>query len=294
MFAEYKKALYFGDEVNYTTFNASKGVYRIECWGAMGYKGGCGGYVSGYIEFEVDTVLHLYIGGIGTDKQENFSFNGGGPGQRGGGGATDIRIEGGNWDSFESLKTRIIVAGGVGGSDWDTDIPEKGGAAGGLQGFASLYNQGQGGTQTEGGAGLVNGSFGKGGGTSETSSYGNGCGGSGYFGGGSSNISYLFGGGGGSSFISGHEGCDAILSNSTESNIIMSGQSVHYLNYRFYHTDMIDGNSYMPSPKGGYENGHCSYGSIRIHSVQKVTCNNNNLISILNRIHLLTLCWIML
>ena len=32
-----------------------------------------------------------------------------------GGGATDIRLISGNWDSFESLKSRIMVAGGSSG-----------------------------------------------------------------------------------------------------------------------------------------------------------------------------------
>ena len=83
----------------------------------------------------------------------------------------------------------------------------------------------------------------------------------------------MFGGGGGSSFISGHEGCNAILGNSTENNIEMSNQSIHYLGYRFFHTDMIDGNSLMPSPEGNKETGHCTYGAIRIHSVKEVTCD---------------------
>ena len=36
------------------------------------------------------------------------------------------------------------------------------------------------------------------------------------------------GGADGSSFISGHNGCDAIKEESTENNIIHTGQSVHY------------------------------------------------------------------
>jgi hypothetical protein len=53
------------------------------------------------------------------------------------------------------------------------------------------------------------------------------------------------GGGGGSSFISGHEGCDAIDEQSTEQNIIHTGQSIHYSGYYFTNTLMIDGNGYQ-------------------------------------------------
>lgn len=50
--------------------------------------------------------------------------------------------------------------------------------------------------------------------------------------------------GSGSSFISGHEGCDAIAQNSTEGNITHTGQSVHYSQYKFTNTVMIDGEGY--------------------------------------------------
>ena len=47
-----------------------------------------------------------------------------------------------------------------------------------------------------------------------------------------------------SSFISGHNGCDAISETSVESNIIHTGQSVHYSGYKFVDTIMIDGRGY--------------------------------------------------
>ena len=50
--------------------------------------------------------------------------------------------------------------------------------------------------------------------------------------------------GGGSSFISGHNGCDAIKEESTEDNIIHTGQSIHYSGLYFTDTVMIDGNGY--------------------------------------------------
>ena len=49
---------------------------------------------------------------------------------------------------------------------------------------------------------------------------------------------------GGSSFISGHAGCNAISESSTSSNIIHTGQSIHYSNYKFEKTTMIDGAGY--------------------------------------------------
>ena len=52
------------------------------------------------------------------------------------------------------------------------------------------------------------------------------------------------GGADGSSFISGHNGCDAIKEESTENNIIHTGQSVHYSGMYFTDTVMIDGEGY--------------------------------------------------
>lgn len=55
--------------------------------------------------------------------------------------------------------------------------------------------------------------------------------------------------GGGSSFISGHEGCDAIKEESTENNIIHTGQSIHYSGLYFTNTLMIDGEGYRWTDK---------------------------------------------
>ena len=151
---------------------------------------------------------------------------------------------------------------------------EIGGAGGGLEGFPSFYNKGQGGTQTQGGFGLGKGQFGFGGSRDDISQNGNGAGGGGYFGGGTSNVSYLYGGGGGSSFISGHAGCNAIDKDANDiNNMTMTGQSIHYSTYRFYHTTIIDGKSQMPSPtNSSTETGHCSGGAIRITRLEYATC----------------------
>ena len=80
-----------------------------------------------------------------------------------------------------------------------------------------------------------------------------GFGGGGYYGG--TSYPYAFAGSGGSSYISGHEGCNSIDSQSTESNIIHTGNSIHYSGIVFYSTQMISGNETMPLP-----NSQSSYG----------------------------------
>uniref|UniRef100_UPI00203D7231 glycine rich domain-containing protein n=1 Tax=Odoribacter lunatus TaxID=2941335 RepID=UPI00203D7231 len=191
---------------------------------------------------------------------------------RNGGGATDIRLIKGEWNNFNSLKSRIIVAGGGGGSDYYNSYGSNGGAAGGLNGYSGNYHRkiynysytvAEGGSQTSGGKGGIgiskgkSGSFGMGGCRTEHSaggSYGSG-GGSGYYGGGYGhfNNGIVGSGAGGSSFISGHSGCDAISASSTSSNIIHTGQSIHYSGVSFTNTVMIDGAGYKwTTAKGSY------------------------------------------
>ena len=183
-------ALYYGNEAKYYEYYAAKGIYKIECWGAKGYdadsSGGCGGYVSGIIKFDEPISLYVYPGGEGTYHQSVHSFNGGGTSQCGGGGGSDVRLIGRNWDDFESLKSRIIVAGGGGGKDGN-DIS---GAGGGIEGLRSVNGRGQGGTQTSGGkSSYGTGTFGIGGsnnrisGSENSDNDGCGAGGGGFFGG---------------------------------------------------------------------------------------------------------------
>ena len=73
--------------------------------------------MKGIIQLTKPRTFYLYIGEYGKGEYSyEYSFNGGGIGQYGGGGATDIRLDPGNWSSFDSLKSRIIVAAGGGGS----------------------------------------------------------------------------------------------------------------------------------------------------------------------------------
>lgn len=236
---------------NYQTFIVPcTGEYRIELWGASGkytsYTAapGKGGYVSGYIDLNKDTKLYVYVGESGNITSSNYnvmSFNGGGYTHSTssyygrGGGATDVRLVDGTWNNFESLKSRIIVAGG--GGSGHNSAENIGGNAGGL---TSYFGNGSGGgtvaTQTSGYA------FGYGGPGLAGQAYS--ASGGGYYGGKSSTTQPCTLSAGGSSFISGHAGCNAISESSTSSNIIHTGQSIHYSNYKFEKTNMIDGAGY--------------------------------------------------
>ena len=268
----------------------------MECWGAqagpgrsnngVNQNGGKGGYVKGHISLGNQNQLYVYVGSQGDTPKINDSgrtyekatggWNGGGAGDYdhsddecsgGGGGATDIRTVNGNWDNFNSLKSRIMVAGaGGGGGGW---AGETGGHAGGLTGVDSdwIINKNipiTHGNQTSG--------YKLGIGEDGVHVYGNqdvGGGGGGYYGGCSYHGDRISGiddysGGGGSSFISGHSGCNAINQNSTSTKITHTGQPNHYSGYVFTNTVMKAGNEVMPSPTGGTETGHSGNGYCKI------------------------------
>lgn len=251
------------------------GIYQIELWGASGggdsdithgSHGGRGGYVSGLIKLEKNTILFVYVGGQGGRKGVSLwkgGWNGGGdsgsyPGG-GGGGATDIRI-GPSPDRALTADTddpRIMVAGAGGGSD------DLGGSLGG-------GNDGSGGVGGgwEGGYGYIDGSLtslqcakpgeqhdgyqpGVGESVYDKTSTDWGAGGGGWYGGhGSRNING--GGAGGSSFISGVEDC------------IVSGKGVSFIDGM-----TISGSESMLSPEGETEIGHFGDGYARIRLVTK-------------------------
>lgn len=242
------------------------------------YQGGLGGYTSGLISLEENQTLYIYVGGFPSSYEGGY--NGGAKGgtgddgkYTGGGGATDIRINNGNWNDFDSLKSRIMVAAGGAGTGYYSSESILGGSGGGLNGSVGNIKScddsldmnhiiATAGTQNKGGLGCQNcrkasGNTGNGYfGYSTIIGYGYGTGGgSGYYGGGtggdtSCNVSS---GAGGSSFISGHNGCDAIKKESTEDNIIHTGESIHYSGLYFTNTVMIDGNGYnWTSEKGDY------------------------------------------
>ena len=91
------------------------GWYKIELWGGAAKnvdatvesENGRGAYTSGIIYLAENTHLYFQIGSIGgtagTKNNTTSSY---------GGGATDVRLVGGNWNSTEGLNSRIMVAAG--------------------------------------------------------------------------------------------------------------------------------------------------------------------------------------
>ncbi|MGN0537340.1 MAG: glycine rich domain-containing protein, partial [Acutalibacteraceae bacterium] len=278
------------EEFDYTgnvqTFTAPKdGYYNIECWGASGGNtkhstqeitvfGGKGAYTQGLIYLNKGTTLYIYVGGQASDDSNatEAGWNGGGKENdiynqaRSGGGATDIRLvedttSANGWSDFDSLKSRIMVAAGGGGSaiantNYTTYVG-NGGDGGTLEGLISnnlgSYAQnyyGTGATQTSAGYAINNSSLGLGGfgyGGNGSTSMGGGQsagGGGGYYGGGGAG--YCAPGGGGSSFISGYNGCNAISESSTSTNIVPTGQAVHYSGKYFVNGVMKAGNESTP------------------------------------------------
>ena len=248
-----------------------KGVYKFEAWGAAGGYFNCnfdkferkgrGAYVNGVIHLKEGTTFFVYVGEIGESHNASFNGNHASKASLAGGGATDFRLQDGDWYNICSLKSRIMVAAGGGGNDC-----VAGGDGGTFEGLPpepfkndqyQLQNP-TGGTQDRGGSGGRlsddykyghNGEFGVGGlgDSSDTVNGkpdGGGGGGGGYYGGGG--ISLWGGGGGGSSFVSGHYGCNAIDGNSDD--IIPSNQPFHYSGLYFESSQMIAGDSIMPNP----------------------------------------------
>ena len=265
------------------------GSYRMECWGAQGggnsfYPGGKGSYTKGTITIEANKAFYIVVGqngsneGIIFNNGSEYSPHGATGGAWSGGGSTDIRftIHPEEWDNFDFRKSRIMVAASGGGSI-SYALPQNGKPGGTLNGFAGT-------TKTDGimdGEAATFGTQIKGG-LNGTGSYArrfpnyigfgyipvsnndmNGAG-NGYYAGGKGNHGNCTVGVGatGSCFISGYPGCDAIKELSTENAIAHTGQPNHYSGLVFTDTEMIDGQSRMPSPFGGTDEiGHSGDGA---------------------------------
>lgn len=207
---------YTGNEQIFTA--PFDGTYKVEVWGAQGgvkiaggtSTTGYGGYSVGYISLVKDTSLYVNVGGAGLTTSSASTilaggYNGGGKGysysdNRGGasgGGATHIATVSGILSTLSSLREKIlIVAGGGGGSDQCCNGYSKTpGSGGGYQGVDGFYISGSvsGATQTSGGVGNYNGSFGQGGNCESNDCAG---GGGGYFGGGANKAGGGYGSGG--------------------------------------------------------------------------------------------------
>ena len=297
------------------TFSAPEvATYKVECWGAQGggnssYSGGNGGYASGNLTLSTSRQLYIYVGQQGEsfdtktvttsywyssgDGGINFEncgisntviYNNGGYAVqiRGmwnypGGGSTDIRVTNGNWNDFNSLKSRIMVASSGGGAI-TYFYSFSGVAAGTINGKNGIQN-GEDGITAQAGTQNKKGNDGTGRHMNSNSNLGFGVvqyvkismggSGNGYYCGGLGNHGYSTTGTGatGSSFISGYPGCNAISENSTENNIVHTGQPNHYSGYVFSNAVMKAGNESMPSPSGGTETGHSGNGCAIITQV---------------------------
>ena len=274
-----------------------KGKIKMECWGASGGYGkvysqatystkvGLGAYVAGEItSLPKGKNLYVYVGGAGGSvtvdntaittsypSPPTGGWNGGGNGTHdtdaspdvagAGGGATDIRLTGGDWNNFTSLKSRIIVAGGGGGTHYivnsdDYGLPGQNGGAPNVTGNVSAMSYVWAPTVNQ----TTGYKFGKGENGVAGAHAGSGAGG-GYYGGRSSAGCSS----GGSSYLSGYPDCNAITEGSTESSISHSGSSVHYSGYQFStNLVMYAGNTSMPATNGGTETGHSGNGYAKI------------------------------
>jgi len=122
-----------------------------------GTNGGNGARITANIAVTPGQTLYIYCGGMGNLGSNSGGWNGGGTGHNasgnysswGGGGASDIRING------TALLNRVIVAGGGGGRSGGSS-PVCGAVANcnnGAQGCNTFGTGGGGGTQTAGGNG---------------------------------------------------------------------------------------------------------------------------------------------
>ena len=303
---------------NYQTFTVpTDGYYNIELWGAGGTvntgtspnTAGRGAYTKGIIYLTKGENIYVYVGGSEINKVENNywvsegGYNGGGPGESSGGGATDVRLTSGNWNDFNSLKSRIMVAAGGGGGTYiNVSAGLQRGDGGAFYGIDAKFSDysGHGATQISGGkpgsvfSGVIDpaetenmsGKFGIGGyGINAAGYYGysSSGGGGGYYGGGHGNHpgNSWPGGGGGSSFISGLYGCDAISESSIEGNIIHTGQSKHYSGKVFYNGMMIAGDASMPTHAGSSTmigNEGNGYAKISLLSTTPITYTVTNMV----------------
>lgn len=93
------------------------GWYKIELWGAAAkdvaenevneIEAGRGAYTTGIIYLDENTHLYFQIGSQGGTGGTKNNIN-----NDYGGGATDVRLAGGNWDNLDGKNSRIMVAAG--------------------------------------------------------------------------------------------------------------------------------------------------------------------------------------
>ena len=275
------------------TFNTPEfGAYKMECWGASGGEiygtGGKGAYTSGELNINNPLTLYVYVGNHPTGYE--IVFNGCSGYSKGGaevycnpgGGATDIRLTGGDWKGLESRKSRIMVAAS-GGSAYKYGISIPGGDAGGIRSYNTYYTYwlspklrasenpvtDQSGLldkskikDTDINGFVVDGLGPYFGATDDDKMPGIG---NGYF----SGIWYgydstVYGGMGGVCFVSGYNGCKAISPSFTDDNHVMLDTPNHYSGYVFTNGIIKSGRETMPNPSSGTEVGHNGNGFVII------------------------------
>ena len=271
------------DECTPYVVDLESGVYQFELWGAQGggvewetctpfTPGGKGGYTSGIIQLHERSRFYLFIGAHNFDLHYTWpsdnikmAYNGGGFAyySPGGGGGTDIRLFYHNQiDSDQSLRSRIIVSGGGGGSD----CLGVGGHGGGLIG-ETPSGGGAGGSQESGGAGNPSGNYWSGGSSTSFDAAG---GAGGYFGGGYGS-SFNHGGGGGSSYVSGFPDCKTY---NTEG--ILEDTPYHPSGKFFLSPVIIQGGNEMPSPDSPHViYGQEGNGAARITLIKSLSCTQS-------------------
>ena len=248
----------------------SPGLYKFECYGAGISSGTAGAYTSGILRVNGTKTFYFYLGMTGTvhynDNLEIFNVGFGKIDcSYSGSGATDIRLEGGRWESFDSLKSRIMVAAGSGANECG-----KGGSGGDIEGidgspgtcsysnyYYSNYGKGAKQNRSDSSTGFFGYSY------NFSVSKNVNTGGGDYYGGGTANDGGA-GSGGGSSFISGHKECDAITENSTKENIIHTGKPYHYSGIFFHDSIMKNGNQYFFDSKRNLIKGNIGKGVITV------------------------------
>ncbi|MEI8192486.1 MAG: glycine-rich protein, partial [Flavobacteriia bacterium] len=264
---------------NYTgsaqTFTAPvSGTYSLEAWGAQGGNdvyypnsvfGGRGGYSKGDVYLAAGTTINVYVGGQGSGCNAAYWRS------SGGGGATDFRLVGGNWNDNAGLYSRILVAGGGGGRHGNNyeGVTYVGNDGGGLTApniNACGYNV-VGGSQTAGGSspyggGVVAGSFG----FANANMMSNICSVGGWNGGAAGADNWANGGAGGGWY----GGCTSWCTSTGGSGYVYTSSSyvppgyTPAASYQMTNTQLIAGNTIMPNPLGGTMTGNAGNGVAKI------------------------------
>ena len=277
---QYSTFNYTGGSQSYTIPSGASAL-KMEVWGAQGGGrqvdgnsnggyGGNGGYSVGTLEnLSGVSSVYVYVGGQGqtsmrqTEVSAPGGWNGGGTAFAssqsdpacGGGGATDIRVNG------TSLYYRIMVAGGGGGGGEDS---EQGGYGGGTTGGTGSSSGTTGGTQTGGGTGYA---FGIG----ASTQYDGGAGGGGWYGGGCGNGTQTIPTSNSTSDSQGGCGGSGYVWSSSTASSAPSGYAVSTA-YYLTNAQTIAGNATMPNPAGGTMTGNQSNGYARITAIFNEVC----------------------